>query len=124
MPKKVAKRGKELYICNLQKTPLDERGVKIHARTDDLMIRVMQILQIPIPPFALRRWIKITHSAKEDLLTVEGIDVDGIPASILKKVVIENKTRDREPFSFPLSSRTSSHPFLCLLSSHLFSLSH
>lgn len=97
-PKKVAKRGKELIICNLQRTPLDERAtVRVFAKCDDLMKLVMQKLGLEIPPFKLHRRVKVSTSVRSKQfqksnrlrLSVAGLEEDGTPASIFKSVKVE-----------------------------------
>jgi NAD+-dependent protein deacetylase sirtuin 6 len=52
MPESSYKNGGHLVICNLQKTPYDKyASLVIHAKTDDVMTRLMQELSIPIPEF-------------------------------------------------------------------------
>jgi len=60
IPEVVGQRKKvKLAICNLQSTPLDnDADMRIYARTDDLMIRIMSKLEIPIPPFILQRRLR------------------------------------------------------------------
>jgi len=58
------RKGAKLAICNLQTTPLDQLSdVRVFSKTDDLMIRVMDKLAIPIPPFILRRRLAIDVEA-------------------------------------------------------------
>jgi len=92
LPKKVAQHGGELVIVNLQRTPLDNMRfvdflcvsvlcmcswhvycmhstLRIHGRTDEVMIGVMQELGLEIPPFVLNRLVRVQHS-KQSLLGV------------------------------------------------------
>jgi hypothetical protein len=88
MPEMVAERHR-LVIVNLQSTPLDNvAAMRINAKCDDVMTAVMKKLSIDIPEFRLRRFVKITTTPAKDKLNilVEGVDVDGIPASIFKTV--------------------------------------
>lgn len=56
MPESTARRGGQLVICNLQKTPLTDSAVfQIFAKTDVVMQMLMERLQLPIPPFRLLR---------------------------------------------------------------------
>lgn len=99
-----------LVICNLQSTPLDDKaGLKIFAKSDDLMERVMQKLGLPIPAFVLHRKLVVevaVKGAKGDRheLVVSGVDVDGTPATFLKSVRLVARRRgvDSEPFAIPL----------------------
>jgi len=84
------------------------------------MIAVMKKLDITIPEFRLRRFVKISTTPNKDKLNVavEGVDVDGIPASIFKTVAVafsescDLKTREykleQEPFQIggPLKAFT------------------
>jgi len=88
LPKKVAQHGGELVIVNLQRTPLDNMStLRIHGRTDEVMIGVMQELGLEIPPFVLNRLVRVQHS-KQSLL-VEAIDVDGTPGSLFRTVTVK-----------------------------------
>jgi mono-ADP-ribosyltransferase sirtuin 6 len=95
----------KLAICNLQSTPLDgNASFRVHARTDDLMVRIMEKLDIPIPRFVLRRRLVVEmQSQAEDRhqVKVYGIDVDGTPVSFLKSVKLEGSRRavKTEPFT-------------------------
>lgn len=98
------KRGSNLAICNLQKTPLDQLSdLRIYSKTDDFMIRVMEKLNIPIPPFILHRRLVVKLETKEDKrhqLTVCGVDVDGTPVTFLRSAKLEGNRRvaHSEPF--------------------------
>ncbi|TGJ80923.1 hypothetical protein E0Z10_g7827 [Xylaria hypoxylon] len=74
------KRGAKLVICNLQSTPIDGLSdIRVFAKTDDLMIRVMAKLDLPISAFILRRRLVIqmeTGENERQQLAVRGIDVD------------------------------------------------
>ncbi|KAB5531455.1 DHS-like NAD/FAD-binding domain-containing protein [Coniochaeta sp. 2T2.1] len=98
------KRKAELVICNLQKTPLDYLSkLRIHSRTDDLMVQVMEKLDIPIPPFVLHRRMIVeleTVNEEQHKLIVHGVDVDGTPVTFLRSVKLVNNRRvaRTEPF--------------------------
>jgi hypothetical protein len=104
------KRGAKLAICNLQKTPLDQHSdLRIYSKTDDFMIRVMEKLQIQIPPFILHRRLVIgleTNEEKRHQLTVYGVDVDGTPVTFLRSVKLEYNRRvaRSDPFVFNFRS--------------------
>lgn len=105
IPEVVGQRqGAKLAICNLQDTPLDQLSdLRIYSKTDDLMIRVMEKLNIPIPPFILHRRLVIKLETKEDerhQLTVSGVDVDSTPVTFLRSVKLEYNRRvvRTEPF--------------------------
>lgn len=98
------RRGAKFAICNLQKTPLDQLSdLRIYSSTDNLMIRVMEKLDIPIPPFILCRRLVAELETKGDerhQLTVYGVDVDGTPVTFLNSVKLEHSRRvaRSEPF--------------------------
>jgi NAD-dependent SIR2 family protein deacetylase len=98
------RRNAKLVICNLQKTPLDPLSeLRIYSKTDELMIRVMEKLDIPIPPFILHRRLVVELETKEGTthqLTVYGVDVDSTPVTFLCSVKLEHKRRvaRSEPF--------------------------
>ncbi|KAI4091391.1 MAG: hypothetical protein LQ339_008143 [Xanthoria mediterranea] len=98
------KRGAKLAICNLQNTPIDHLSdLRIHSKTDELMLRVMDKLNLAIPSFVLHRHllIKTDITGKErNQLTVLGVDVDGTPVTFLKSVRLDYNRRvaRSEPF--------------------------
>ncbi|KAH6634663.1 DHS-like NAD/FAD-binding domain-containing protein [Chaetomium sp. MPI-SDFR-AT-0129] len=104
--------GVTLAICNLQVTPLDEMaGLSVHAKTDDLMVRVMRELEMEIPEFILRRRLAVLVEAtagpgrgRGRKLVVAGVDVDGTPVSFLRtvKLVGSRRVLKVEPFAFDL----------------------
>lgn len=97
------KKGARLAICNLQTTPLDHLSdMRIYSKTDDLMIRVMEKLDLAIPPFILRRRLVVEMVTKgtRHQLAIRGVDVDGTPATFLRSVRLEGSRRAArsEPF--------------------------
>lgn len=104
--------GTTLAICNLQETPLDEMsGLRVHGKTDDLMVRVMRELEMEIPEFILRRRLAVSVEAtagqgrgRGRKLVVAGVDVDGTPMSFLRTVKLAGSRRvlKAEPFAFDL----------------------
>mmetsp|Transcript_15684 Transcript_15684/g.38666 ORF Transcript_15684/g.38666 Transcript_15684/m.38666 type:complete len:792 (-) Transcript_15684:140-2515(-) len=61
MPAITKRKGGFLCICNLQITPLSERAdMHIFGKTDDVMERLMKLLEVPIPAWTLRRHIRLT----------------------------------------------------------------
>ena len=81
IPEAVGKRkSAKLAICNLQSTPLDPLSdLRIYSKADDLMVRVMENLNIPILPFILHRRLIVeleTKGGKTPQLTVYGVDVE------------------------------------------------
>lgn len=93
MPEEVANAGKRLVIVNLQKTHLDsDAAMVIHAKTDQVMSLLMKELGLEIPPFILRRRIKVDK--KLDELELSGIDVDGTPATIIQGLQFKFNKKD------------------------------
>ena len=98
------RRGSKLAICNLQSTPIDHLSdIRLYAGADELMSRVMEKLDMPIPPFRLHRrlLVKLERTAAErHQLTLIGVDVDGTPVTFLKSARLENNRRlaRSEPF--------------------------
>ncbi|KAI1383069.1 DHS-like NAD/FAD-binding domain-containing protein [Hypoxylon trugodes] len=98
------RKAAKLAICNLQDTPLDALADwRIHSKADELMVRVMEKLDIPIPPFILRRRLLVGMEPTENdrrQLKVVGIDWDGTPATFLHSVKLEYNRRvaRSEPF--------------------------
>ena len=60
------------------------------SKTDELMVKVMQKLGLPIEEWKLRRHLTIqrTTNLAETTLTIAGIETDGTPASIFSKVQV------------------------------------
>ncbi|KAG7287166.1 hypothetical protein NEMBOFW57_006671 [Staphylotrichum longicolle] len=103
------RKGAKLVICNLQATPLDGLAtLRVHAKTDDLMVRVMRELGVAIPGFVLQRRLAVTVEGTGQQgrcrVTVSGVDVDGTPVSFLRSVKLANNRRvlKAEPFVFDL----------------------
>lgn len=103
------RKGAKLVICNLQATPLDGLAtLRVHAKTDDLMVRVMRELELAIPGFVLQRRLAVavegTGQQGRCKVTVSGVDVDGTPVSFLRSVKLVNNRRvlKAEPFVFDL----------------------
>ncbi|KAF6832527.1 silent information regulator family protein [Colletotrichum musicola] len=96
--------GGRLAICNLQSTPLDELAeLRVWSATDELMARVMEKVDIPIPTFILRRNLLIeleTTGEERHRLTVRGADVDGTAVTFLQSVKVQHNRRvaRAEPF--------------------------
>lgn len=112
IPKRVAKHGKKLVICNLQRTPLDSVcAMRVHAKTDRLMKLVFKNLGLEIPPFILKRRFKfnsgIVHSTERGELmkiSMTGVDREGVPYSIFHNIDVkydkQQQTANKEPFKF------------------------
>ncbi|KAI0185253.1 DHS-like NAD/FAD-binding domain-containing protein [Xylaria flabelliformis] len=108
------KRGAKLAICNLQSTPIDRLAdIRVFAKTDDLMIRVMAKLALPISPFILRRRLVIrveTGAGERQQLVVQGIDVDGTPATFLQSVRLDYNRRAVRSEPFIINFRNNPEP--------------
>ncbi|KAI8951282.1 NAD-dependent deacetylase sirtuin-7 [Xylaria longipes] len=108
------KRGAKLAICNLQSTPVDRLSdIRIFAKTDDLMTRVMAKLGLPISSFILRRRLVIRQETGADgrqQLVVQGIDVDGTPASFLQSVRLDYNRRVVRSEPFVINFRSNPEP--------------
>lgn len=91
------KRSPLLAICNLQKTPVDALAdIRVFGKSDDLMIRVMEKLEIPIPPFILQRRLAIRNGQNargKFQIHITGVDVDGTPVTFLRSVSCRNNRR-------------------------------
>jgi len=75
-PKTTSKKG-HLVIVNLQKTPLTKIARHhIHAKTDEVMERVMQKLGYEIPPFRLLRKLIVGCDPSIPAVYCRGADVD------------------------------------------------
>ncbi|XDG10341.1 hypothetical protein ABKA04_009956 [Annulohypoxylon sp. FPYF3050] len=105
IPETVGRRkGTKLAICNLQETPIDKLAdIRVFSKADELMIRVMEKLDIPISSFILRRRLMVrmeTADGGREQLRVYGEDVDGTPATFLQSVKLEYNRRvvRSEPF--------------------------
>ncbi|KAI3318989.1 NAD-dependent deacetylase sirtuin-7 [Xylariaceae sp. AK1471] len=108
------RRGAKLAICNLQSTPIDGLSdIRIFAKADDLMTRVMAKLGLPISSFILRRRLVIqTETAKHKRLqlVVKGIDVDGTSATFLQSVRLDYNRRIVRSEPFVINFRSSPEP--------------
>jgi NAD-dependent SIR2 family protein deacetylase len=85
---------KNLVIVNLQPTPLDSiASVRIWGKTDDVMVKVMEELQIPIPEWRLTRYVQLGFEPKSPTseldITVGGIDSTGCPASLFSALTFQ-----------------------------------
>ncbi|CAF3374694.1 unnamed protein product [Rotaria sp. Silwood1] len=117
IPRRVAKRKKKLIIGNLQRTPLYNRAtLNIHAFSDTIMQGLMERLNIPIPPWILRRHVLVTCQNDSDkhksTITIEGRDPDNseIPFTLFKSIqmAIGDRAKEdltREPFVFEVSNK-------------------
>ncbi|KAI1277382.1 NAD-dependent deacetylase sirtuin-7 [Xylaria sp. FL0933] len=108
------RRGAKLAICNLQSTPKDRfSDLRIFARTDGLMTRVMSKLGLSIPPFILRRRLVVrieTGDDKRKRLVVQGVDIDGTPATFLQSVRLDYNRRTVRSEPFVINFRTLPEP--------------
>jgi hypothetical protein len=112
MPLETAQKGGKLVIVNLQSTPLDKYSTRINGMIDDVMIRLMKKLNLEIPEFTLQRRIVISKSDQDPkdpakkckpTLFIRGVDEQGAPYSLFKKVVAtfsdgkETFNKEKEP---------------------------
>ena len=121
IPRRVAKRKKKLVIGNLQRTPLYNRAtINIHAFSDTIMEGLMKRLNIPIPPWILRRRVRITCQNDSDkhkyTITIEGRDPDNSdrPFTLFQsiQIIIGERPKEElnhEPFTFEISNKNV-HP--------------
>ncbi|KAH9220879.1 DHS-like NAD/FAD-binding domain-containing protein [Leptodontidium sp. 2 PMI_412] len=97
------RKNAKLVICNLQETPLDDLAdTRVYSKTDDLMVRVMGKLNLPIPQFILRRRLVIEMETNNERhqMTISGVDEDNTPVTFLKSVKLAYSRRliRSEPF--------------------------
>ena len=108
------RKGGKLVICNLQDTPIDElSGLRVHARTDEFMGRVMEMLGIAVPRFVLRRRLVVrveSRGEERHQVTVAGVDVEGTPVTFLKSVRLEFNRRVVRSEPFVIGFRGSLDP--------------
>ncbi|KAI0202923.1 NAD-dependent deacetylase sirtuin-7 [Astrocystis sublimbata] len=108
------RRGAKLVICNLQSTPIDcLSDIRVFAKADDLMTRMMAKLELPISPFILRRRLVIrmeTLKGGRQQLLVRGVDVDGTPATFLQSVKLVNNRRIVLAEPFVINFRSDPEP--------------
>jgi mono-ADP-ribosyltransferase sirtuin 6 len=92
--------------------------MNIHAFSDTIMQGLMERLGIPIPPWIVRRRVRVTRENTSDEnnynILVEGRDPDNtnIPFSLFKSIQIQNgdtkiKQINAEPFVFQLSKKNT-----------------
>ncbi|CAF1434199.1 unnamed protein product [Adineta steineri] len=117
IPRRVAKRKKKLIIGNLQRTPLYNRAImNIHTFSDTIMKGLMERLNIPIPPWILRRRVRIICQNDPDMnkskINIEGRDPDNaeIPFTLFKSIQMTIGDRkiqelNYEPFSIEISNK-------------------
>ncbi len=92
--------------------------VNIHAFSDTIMQGIMERLGIPIPPWIVRRRVRVTRENTSDdnnyQILIEGRDPDNtdIPFSLFKSIQINSgdkkiKQINQEPFLFEISKINS-----------------
>ncbi|KAI1136901.1 DHS-like NAD/FAD-binding domain-containing protein [Hypoxylon sp. FL0543] len=108
------RRGTTLAICNLQDTSLDRvSNPRIYSRADELIVRLMAKLDIPVPPFILRRRLMVqmeSTGGERQQLRVSGVDVDGTPVSFLRSVKLEYNRRVARSEPFVINFRGAIDP--------------
>ncbi|KAJ5404484.1 hypothetical protein N7509_004355 [Penicillium cosmopolitanum] len=107
-------KGAKLAICNLQETPIDNlTDIRVFSEADVLMTKVMEKLNLPIPPFVLRRRLAIkveTQDEDRHRITATGVDTDGTPMSFLQSVRLEGSRRVARAEPFVILVRESLQP--------------
>mmetsp|Transcript_1528 Transcript_1528/g.2461 ORF Transcript_1528/g.2461 Transcript_1528/m.2461 type:complete len:388 (-) Transcript_1528:73-1236(-) len=110
IPEIVSRKGR-LVIVNLQKTPLDSKAeLTIHAFCDTVMEKLVQKLELDIPQFRLFRRLNVKKylNDKKQGLYFQGVDVDGLPFSLYKKIEVRHRAKTqeltKEPFKFEAES--------------------
>lgn len=109
IPKATFDNGGKLVIVNLQKTPMDAyAALRIHAKCDDVMNRLMEKLNIPIPKWKIVRYVEVVR--KGNRFTVNGRDEQLNYYSLFPTVNIilngDKKTKqvsNKEPHIFKLA---------------------
>ncbi|CAI7673870.1 unnamed protein product [Penicillium pancosmium] len=107
-------KGAKLAICNLQETPIDNlTDLRVFSEADVLMTKVMEKLNLPTPPFVLRRRLVIkveTQDEDRHRITATGVDTDGTPMSFLQSVRLEGSRRVARAEPFIILVRESLQP--------------
>jgi len=110
MPSEVAERGGDLVIVNLQTTPLDKFAtVRIYAKTDDVMDRLMKELNLEIPEWVLIRRVVVGKNHQH--IFARGVDSQGWPVSWIKSISVHGSKKTTEPFSFEGKVKVSLETF-------------
>ena len=80
LPLRTKRKGGTFAIVNLQKTPKDKHAdLVVHAKCDDVMRRVMALLECPIPSyvrrdvFSLRMWCEAESATEDELDEVRSL---------------------------------------------------
>lgn len=87
MPTRATRRGGELAIVNLQKTPKDKRAaVVVRARVDGVMARVVRLLQVDVPPYERTDRLRLGWARRPAFLAVHlrSVHHDGAPLHWLR----------------------------------------
>ncbi len=104
----------KLAICNLQKTPVDDiTDYRIFTETDTLITKLMEKLDLPIPPFVLRRRLIVKIETQEDgrnKVEVTDVDSDGTPVTFLQPVRLEAGRRVARAEPYIIHVRDAIHP--------------
>ncbi|CAF1004104.1 unnamed protein product [Adineta steineri] len=115
IPERVVENKQKLVIGNLQRTPFHKNAtLNIHAFSDVIMQGVMQRLNIPIPPWILRRRVHITCShdlnhENQKRILIEGRDPNDadIPFTLFDniEIIVNQKVVQQlihQPFAYDL----------------------
>ena len=96
LPEMVGEKKKGTFcIVNLQKTNMDNLcDVRIFAKCDDVMRLLMKKLNLEIPEWKLKRYIKVSVDTKKNVISIFGVDSDGTPYDILSGIKLIIKGDD------------------------------
>ena len=122
IPLETARRGGNLVICNLQKTPLDDAATLcIYAKCDDIMKILMEKLGYLIPKWQMKKRVEVELTDEGKKVKVQGVDSNGAPFHLFKSVEIVGLSASRlnfpstkqtkQPYSAAVSALTSGKKF-------------
>jgi NAD-dependent SIR2 family protein deacetylase len=89
IPANVIRKGGKVVICNLQKTPLNDRcAMEIHAKIDEVMVGLAKRLGLEIPQFTVKRRLAIDVTEKN--ISIQGLDFTlDTPYSFLRQTEVK-----------------------------------
>ena len=80
-----------MVIVNLQPTPLDDMAaLRINGQVDEVMKGVMELLNVEVPPFKLKRYFEFDL----DATAVRGLADDSSPFDIFRRTFVQETTDD------------------------------
>ena len=96
LPEMIGEKRKSTFcIVNLQKTNMDNLcDVRIFAKCDDVMRLLCKKLNVEIPEWKLKRYIKINVDKRYNMISIFGVDSDGTPYDILSEIKLMVKDDD------------------------------